>query len=78
MRPSQVFPRSIRYAQHLITVAAAEGGLPPDIHDRLQQRPHLVDQIVKCLLDDNWASTFHQEILDAVGVPPGERFLKAG
>jgi len=56
-------PRSV-----LLRVGA-EGGLPPDIYEQLRSRPDLVNEIVQRLLDDNWEPSFHQDILDAVGMP---------
>ena len=47
----------------------AEGGLPADLDATLRSRPDLVNRIVARLLEDHWEPSFHDDILNAVGMP---------
>jgi putative restriction endonuclease len=47
----------------------AHGGLPEDLDAALRADPQLVQRIAGMLLDDNFAPSLHDAILDAVGMP---------
>jgi putative restriction endonuclease len=47
----------------------AKGGLPADLDAQLRARPDLVNRIAARLLDDHWETSFHDDILNAVGMP---------
>lgn len=56
-------------AKSVLIRASAEGGLPNDVYESLRSRPDLVNEIAAGILDEHWESSFHNEILDAVGMP---------
>lgn len=47
----------------------ARGGLPTDLYDTLRARPDLVNRIAQQLIENNWEPSFHDDILNAVGMP---------
>jgi putative restriction endonuclease len=49
--------------------SGAEGGLPRELDATLRSRPDLVNRIAARLLEDHWEPSFHDDILDAVGMP---------
>lgn len=53
----------------LLLEAGAHGGFPPDLIARLKADPALVNQITQRILDDNFAQSIYQDLLDAVGMP---------
>lgn len=54
--------------KHLVQ-AGASGGFPEPLFEALRTRQALVSSVVGSLLEDNWEPSFHQDILDAVGMP---------
>ncbi len=53
----------------VIRAADAHGGLPQDLYQELRARPDLVNRIAARLLEDHWEPSFHDDILDAIGMP---------
>lgn len=47
----------------------AHGGFPIDIYESLRARPDLVYRIAGLLLEANFPTSMHEDILDAVGMP---------
>lgn len=45
------------------------GGLPEDLYDKLRSQPDLVNSIAQQLLDAHWEPSYHDDILNAVGMP---------
>ncbi len=53
----------------VIRSSNARGGLTDDLFEHLRTRPDLVNRIAQQILDDQWEPSFHDDILDAVGMP---------
>jgi len=53
----------------VIREVGAHGCLPEGLRSRLSTRPDLVNRIAARLLEQHWEPSFHQDILDAVGMP---------
>jgi len=56
-------PRSVLLGEN------AEGGFPDEVDAELRSRPDLVNKIASRLLEDHWEPSYHNDILDAVGMP---------
>ncbi len=46
----------------------AHGALAQDLYDKLRARPDLVNRIAQQLLDAHWEPSYHDDILDAIGM----------
>lgn len=53
----------------VIRDAGAHGGLTADLFDDLRSQPDLVNRIAQQLLDAHWEPSYHDDILNAVGMP---------
>jgi putative restriction endonuclease len=53
----------------VIREVGAHGGLPTDLYERLRSNPDLVNRIAQQLLDAHWEPSYHDDILNAVGMP---------
>lgn len=56
-------------AKSVLIATKAHGGLPEDIDATLRSRPDLVNKIAAQILEEHWETTFHEDILNAVGMP---------
>jgi putative restriction endonuclease len=56
-------PKSVLVREH------AHGGFPEALEDRFRSQPQLVNRVVQRILDDNFPSSVHEDILTAVGMP---------
>lgn len=46
------------------------GGFPAPLHDLLREQPELAREAAQSLLDGHFPESLHEEIRDAVGIPP--------
>jgi putative restriction endonuclease len=53
----------------VIREIGAHGGLSTDLYEHLRAQPQLVNRIVQHLLDAHWEPTYHDDILNAIGMP---------
>ena len=53
----------------VIRDVGAHGGLPTNLYDTLRAQPKFVNQIAQQLLDAHWEPSYHDDILNAVGMP---------
>ena len=47
----------------------AHGGFPKDVYESLASQPDIVNRLAVMVLNQNFPFSFHEEILDAVGMP---------
>lgn len=45
-----------------------KGGFLPEIHEELRKRPGLVKRLARELLEENFPSTYHEDLAEAVGL----------
>ena len=53
----------------ILRAHGAQGGFPREIHRYLSERPDMVNRIVTGVLVQNFPTSLHEDILDAVGMP---------
>jgi putative restriction endonuclease len=53
----------------VIRDAGAHGGLTTDLYEDLRSHPELVNRIAQQLLDAHWEPSYHDDILNAIGMP---------
>ena len=53
----------------VIREVGAHGGLTTDLYNTLRDQPDLANNIAQQLLDAHWEPSYHDDILNAVGMP---------
>ena len=62
-------PRQGDVPPRILRAGGARAGFLPDIHARLVGSPGLVNRLAARLLEGNFPSSYHDDLLDAVGMP---------